>query len=115
MMTVDALKSFGANVDEGLRRCMNNEGSYLKMVSKAVQNDSFEKLEGALEGAVKEGDLGAAFDAAHALKGVLANLALSPIHEPICEIVELLRGKTQMDYSPLVQKILEKRNELKAL
>ena len=110
-MTVDALKSFGANVDEGLRRCMNNEGFYLKMVAKAAQNDSFEKL----EGAVKEGDLGAAFDAAHALKGVLANLALSPIHEPICEIVELLRDKTQMDYSTLVQKILEKRNELKAL
>lgn len=110
-MTIDGLKAFGADVEEGLRRCMNNEEFYLKMVAKAAQNDSFEKL----EGAVKEGDLGAAFDAAHALKGVLANLALSPIHEPICEIVEFLRGKTQMDYSPLVQKILEKRNELKAL
>lgn len=110
-MTIDALKSFGANVDEGLRRCMNNEAFYLKMVDKAVQNDCFEKL----EGAIKENNLDAAFDAAHALKGVLANLALSPIRDPICEIVEFLRGKTQMDYSPLVQKILEKRNELKAL
>ena len=71
-------------------------------------SDSFEKLEGAL----KENNLEAAFDAAHALKGVFANLALSPVRDPICEIVELLRGKTQMDYSPLVQKILEKRNEL---
>lgn len=110
-MTIDGLKAFGADVDEGLRRCMNNEEFYLKMVAKAAQNDSFEKLEGAL----KENNLEAAFDAAHALKGVFANLALSPVRDPICEIVELLRSKTQMDYAPLVQKILEKRNELKAL
>ena len=110
-MTIDGLKAFGADVDEGLRRCMNNEEFYLKMVAKAAQNECFEKL----DGAIKEGNLDAAFDAAHALKGVFANLALSPVRDPICKIVELLRSKTQMDYAPLVQKILEKRNELKAL
>lgn len=111
MLTIDSLREYGANVDEGLQRCMNNEGFYLKMVAKILDDTSCEKLEKAL----KENDLDAAFEAAHALKGVTANLSLTPIYEPVCEITELLRGRTQTDYSPYLEKIIEKKNELTAL
>ena len=39
------------------------------------------------------GDTQGAFAAAHALKGSIGNVALTPIYEPICALTELLRGK----------------------
>ena len=111
MITIDSLKQFGANVDEGLKRCMNNEEFYLKLVTKAVEDASYDKLKDAVEA----GDLDAAFEAAHALKGVSANLALTPIYEPIFEITELLRARTETDYSGYLKKIMDKKDELKSL
>ena len=43
MLTIDALKEYGANVDEGLGRCMGNEALYLKLVS-TIPNE--EKVSG---------------------------------------------------------------------
>ena len=40
MLTIDSLRRFGANTEEGLSRCMDNEDFYLRLVnsesSKAV-------------------------------------------------------------------------------
>ena len=33
MITVDNLKKFGANTEEGIARCMGNEQFYLKLVA----------------------------------------------------------------------------------
>ena len=33
MLTMDALRRFGANTEEGLGRCLNDEGFYLELVS----------------------------------------------------------------------------------
>ena len=49
---------------------------------------------------------------AHALKGVMANLALTPILRPVQEITELLRSKAAADYEPLVREILARRDSL---
>ena len=100
MLTVDKLRQFGANVDEGLQRCMNNEAFYLRMVSLFLQDKSFD----ALKANIEKGDLDEAFKASHALKGVLGNLALTSLYEIICETTELLRNKTQCDYSGYIQK-----------
>ena len=111
MLTIDALRAFGANVDEGLGRCMKNEGFYLRMVRMACGDGNFEKLEKAAE----DNDLTAGFEAAHALKGVLANLALTPLTNPVSELTELFRAKTPGDYRHTVKKILALRDELRAL
>lgn len=87
-MTLESLKAYGANTDEGLNRCMNNEAFYLRMVGMALKDRNFD----ALETAVKAEDARAAFEAAHALKGSIGNVALTPIYEPICALTELLRG-----------------------
>ena len=65
MLTIDALRTWGANVNEGLERCMNMEAFYLRLVPKAVEDANFEKL----PEAVAAGDMEKAFEAAHALKG----------------------------------------------
>lgn len=110
-MTLDDLVAFGANVDEGMARCMNNESFYLRLVESVKNEKGFDALKAALD----EGDLDAAFEAAHSLKGVLGNLSLTPLYEPMSEITELLRAKEEADYATLVDAIMRKRDEFAAL
>ncbi|MBR6232339.1 MAG: Hpt domain-containing protein, partial [Erysipelotrichaceae bacterium] len=65
--------------------------------------------------AIKENDLEAAFRAAHALKGVSGNLSLTPLYEKVVEITELLRSHTQMDYSKMLQGILDEKKTLESM
>ena len=108
MLTVEKLGEFGANTNEALERCMNNEQFYLMLVEKALKDDSLERLDSAL----KNGNLDEGFEIAHSLKGVLGNLSLTPLYEVIVEITELLRSRTQMDYSPLMEKAFSIKNQL---
>ena len=111
MLTIEKLRAFGANVEEGLQRCVNNEPFYLKLVEKAVRDSAFDNLREAAE----KGDFERGFEIAHALKGVSANLALTPICVPISEITELFRHRTETDYRPYIKAIIAKRDELIAL
>ena len=88
MLTVENLKQFGANTEEGLGRCFNNVDFYLKLVGMGLADANFDKLREALDA----GDAAAAFEAAHALKGAIGNLALTPIYTPVCALTEQLRG-----------------------
>lgn len=88
MITIEALKEYGADTASGLARCMNNEAFYLRMVSLELGDQNLDRLAAALA----EGDARAAFEAAHAIKGVAANLSLTPIYTPVAELTELLRG-----------------------
>ena len=111
MLTTDALFAYGANVKEGLARCMNNEGFYLRLVKMAANDENFTKLEEAVEAH----DLDAGFHAAHALKGVLANLAITPALEPVAEMTELLRARTDTDYGPLLDRVRKAHHDLMEL
>ena len=110
-MTIEKLRAYGADVDEGLTRCFKKEDFYLKLVNMLKEEKGFD----ALEAALKENDLKAAFESAHALKGVLSNLAITPLNEPIKEITELLRANTEMDYSELMEKIRQEKDKFFAL
>ena len=44
MLTIDKLKSFGADVNDGLTRCMNNESFYLMLIGKALADNRLEQL-----------------------------------------------------------------------
>lgn len=111
MLSIDTLKDFGANVSEGLDRCLNNESFYLRLVKTAAHDQNFEKL----ADAARKGDLSAAFEAAHALKGVMANLSLTPILEPVSEMTELLRVGKEMDYGSYLKQIDDARQALLSL
>ena len=111
MLTLETLRAWGANVDEAMARCLNNETFYLTLVRKGLQDPNFNRL----PEAVGNGDLDKAFDAAHALKGVTANLALTPILKPVQEITELLRSRTNTDYAPLLAEIGTQKENLEKL
>ncbi len=111
MLTIENLKNFGADTDEALVRCMNNEGFYLTLVGKVLEDKRLEQLEQQLS----EKNLNAAFESAHALKGMYTNLSLRPLADPIIEMTELLRNRTDTDYSALLATVKEQYNKLKEL
>ena len=111
MITIGSLNAFGANTEEGLARCMGNEALYLKLVGVMLADKNFDKLRSAIE----SGNLDEAFEAAHALKGALGNLALTPLFDMAVKITEPLRNRTAMDYSGMVSELLTLRDKLSEL
>ena len=111
MLDLDALRAYGANVDEGLTRCMNNEGFYLRMVGMALDDPGV----GELRRAIEAQEWQTAFEKAHALKGVLANLALTPVAEPVAALTERLRGGAAGDYTAAIEDITARWEQLQAL
>ena len=101
---------------ENLRRRYRGRTAALheqrELLSSAGENDSGRRKLPKLYDAVDKGNLDTAFEAAHALKGSAGNLSLTPIFAPISEITELLRARTQTDYTALITKIREARDEL---
>lgn len=59
MITIDGLRAFGAGVDEGLARCMNNEAFYVRLVEKVLKDKGFDEP----DAAVAAHDTDAAFEA----------------------------------------------------
>ena len=108
MLTIEALKAYGANTDDALTRCMGNEAFYFKLIGKVLEDPYFNVLEESIE----KKDLDKAFEAAHSLKGVLGNLSLTPIFDPVCEITELLRERKDVDYAPYLKIIADKKAQL---
>ena len=87
MLTADKLREFGADVDAGLTRCMNNEAFYITLVGKVIADNRLDLLRQQLA----DHQLDAAFETAHALKGMYSNLSLDPLTKPVSEMTELLR------------------------
>ena len=112
MLTVDALKAYGANTEEGLARCFNNDAFYLRLVGMGLADKNFDRLKEAMEAQ----DIPAAFEAAHALKGAIGNLALTPIYAPVSELTERLRGKSgAVDTGDLLERIMDQLEKARAL
>ena len=44
LMTIAELKALGVDTEQGLTRCMNNEGFYFRLVKMAAADANFEKL-----------------------------------------------------------------------
>lgn len=111
MITIEALKEFGADTEKGLAMCMGNEALYLRLVGSVPGEPRFDDLISALE----KKDYDAAFDAAHAIKGVLGNLSLTPLFDKASVITEHLRNRTDMDYSELVKELTDEKEALAKL
>ena len=111
MITIEGLKSLGVNTDEGIARCMGMEDFYLNLVKSVLSLDKLKELKAQIEA----GDTKAAFETAHALKGMYANLSLDPVAKPVSEITEHLRHGENIDYSAYINEALENMRKLTEL
>ncbi|MBR4718614.1 MAG: Hpt domain-containing protein [Lachnospiraceae bacterium] len=107
MLTIEALKEFGADTETGLSRCMGNEALYLRLAGTIASEAGFERLKAAIDANDKD----TAFSEVHALKGVLGNLSLTPMYDKACEINELLRAKADADYPALMNELIELKDK----
>ncbi len=108
MLTVENLREYGANVDEGISRCLDDEEFYIELVKSVIPDKRFDEL----KAAIAEKNYDKAFEVAHALKGMYGNISITPIYEPVCEITELLRDRKDADYSALIAKAEEQKAKL---
>lgn len=93
---------YGADYTVTMERFMFREEMYLRFLNMMLEDENFLKLKTALEA----DDLEAAFEAAHTLKGVSANMGLTPLYEKVCGVVEPLRSRrTDVMYSEKIQEI----------
>lgn len=83
------LEENGADVETTLKRFVGNDAIYIKFLKKFPDDPNYGKLGESME---KE-DFEEAYKCAHALKGVVGNLGLTPIFEKVSNLVEELRGK----------------------
>lgn len=119
MTVLDSLKAAGADTEDGLKRCLGKEDFYLKMINLALKNENFELLGGAL----KAENFAGAFELCHALKGVIANVSLTPLYDLISDLTEKLRactGTVQVetggeDFLELYKKIREMQKNFLSL
>lgn len=108
----DVFEAYGGNYSQTMARFMNNEKMYLKLLNMFFQDENLDKLGKAL----KAGKHREAFEAAHTLKGVAANMGLTPFYEKVCVIVEpLRRGEDQIDYMAAYQDLLSELQRVRIL
>jgi len=108
MITIEDLRENGADVETGLSRCVGKEDLYLKLVNMGLGDTKFEELGTALQ----TDDLEQAFKICHALKGVIGNLAITPLYEALSQMTEKLRNKETADFSAMYSDILAIRTKI---
>lgn len=82
------LSEIGINLEDAMKRFLNNEELLEKFLKKFLQDANYHSLLSAVEA----GDCEAAFRAGHSLKGVAGNLSLQPLFECTRKQVEFFRN-----------------------
>ena len=90
---MNELRERGCDVDGALVRFLNKEDFYAKCYKKFLDDPAFSGLDEALQ--AKNVDV--AFRHAHTLKGLMANMGLTPLHDMAVKIVEPLRAGEYSD------------------
>lgn len=108
---MEKLSAWGCDVEEALERFIDDEEFYLSCLKMTTEDSGFEQLGEAL----KEGDVLKAFDSAHTLKGVLANVGLTPMFDIIVQIVEPLRAGQMENLMPVYEELLQANCYLKQI
>ncbi len=102
------LRSSGCDIDGAMGRFLNNEEFYIRCFGKMLQDPAFDALRTALQ----EKNPEEAFLQAHTLKGVLANMGITPLYDIIVQIVEPLRqGNMPDELLQLYEKLVSEKEK----
>ena len=110
MSLLNELQVFGVDIQDGLKRFVNNAALYEKMLKK------FPGASGDLPVLVhfESGNLEAALANAHTLKGMTGNLSLTPLFNAYTDIVALLRESKPDQAKALLVSILPTQEKILA-
>lgn len=111
-MFTDIFEAYGMDYFRTMERFMGNEKLYLKLLDMLFQDDNLKKLGDALN----SGNMAGAFEAAHTLKGVSANMGLTALYNAVCALVEpLRRSEKSAEYPVLYQAVLTEFDRVDAM
>lgn len=82
------LIDLNVDVNGSIERFSGREDRYVKYLKRFGEDTNFEDMKNAVE----RGDVQAAFDACHTLKGLTGNLGFDGITDTACEVCEILRA-----------------------
>ncbi len=108
---IEELRSWGCDIDDAMTRFLDDEDFYITCLHTMVQDTAYASLGEAL----KNGDVKEAFEQAHTLKGVLANMGLTPIYEIVIRLVEPLRAGSDTDLMPIYEELIAANEHLKEI
>ncbi len=109
---LDELKAMGCDTEDALDRFLNNEEFFEQCLVKFLDDDVFETLGKNLS----DQSIEDSFRSAHNLKGVCANLGITPMYTAIYDMVEDLRGGMMpSDAMERYQQIIQLRDDIKKL
>lgn len=107
-MLLEELKNWGCDVEGALERFVGDAELYKTCLHTVLDDKAFVGLGEALDAQeVKE-----AFDYAHTLKGVLANMGLTPMYDITVQLVEPLRIGDSNNLRPIYEELLEAKDKL---
>ncbi|MEG1924373.1 MAG: Hpt domain-containing protein [Ruthenibacterium sp.] len=105
------LTAYGANVSEAMERLLDDTELYESCVTAFMKDAGF----AALKNAIAAADYQDAFEQAHMLKGVAANLSLTPLLLKISELVEALRANNYTALDAQYAAVMREQNKLQML
>ncbi len=105
---IEKLGRLGCDIEGAMKRVLGDEDFYLECLAEVPTDESFDILTEAL----KNKDAKAAFDRAHALKGVFLNLGLTHMLCKVVELVEPLRDGNCEGLGSSNADLLKMRDEL---
>lgn len=82
------LEEWGCDVQGAKERFDNDDALFRTCMELFLEDENFKKL----NEEIKKNDFQEAFNAAHTIKGVAANLGLTPIYDAVSDVVQELRG-----------------------
>ncbi|MEG0766626.1 MAG: Hpt domain-containing protein [Clostridia bacterium] len=85
---IQALRSWECDVDGALERMCGDEELLLECARMVYDDAGYVQL----GEAIARQDIQEAFDVAHSLKGIAANVGLTPLLSAVCDVVECLRA-----------------------
>lgn len=105
-----ALGASGCDVSGAMNRMMQDAGFYKDCLESFSRDPLFDEL----GKAIAAGDAAEAFEHAHAIKGVAANLGLTPVLQPVTKLVERLRAGRMDGADELYTVVSEQMEVLRA-
>lgn len=105
------LESWGCDIKGAMERFLDDEEFYFECYWDALGDVGFGQLKVALD----KHDIKLAFEHAHSLKGIIANLGLTSLFEIITDIVEPLRAGREDGVLEKYEELLQERERYASL
>lgn len=104
---MEELQELGCDMEDVMARFLDDEDFYLQCFHSVLHDTKFQEL----KELINQGDVSGAFECAHTLKGLIANIGLHSLSQPMVEIVETLRDGSVENLGEKCDFLLQEREK----